>query len=55
MQKNRKNGYYRIQKNSYETEKVKVMGEIEDELAEMVADLSSKFLSEKLDDKKIKN
>ena len=36
------------------TEKVKVMGEIEDELAEMVAELSSKFLSEKLDEKKDK-
>ena len=35
-----------------EIEKVKVMGEIEDELAEMVADLSAKFLSEKLDEKK---
>jgi F-type H+-transporting ATPase subunit b len=35
-----------------ETEKVKVMEEIEDELAEMVADLSAKFLSEKLDEKK---
>jgi len=37
-----------------ETEKVKVMGEIEDELAEMVAEFSSKFLSEKLDEKKDK-
>ncbi|RLC58471.1 MAG: hypothetical protein DRH89_00980, partial [Candidatus Cloacimonadota bacterium] len=36
------------------TEKIKVMGEIEDELAEMVAELSSKFLSEKLDEKKDK-
>ncbi len=36
------------------TEKVKVMGDIEDELAEMVAELSSKFLSEKLDENKDK-
>ena len=36
------------------TEKVKVMGDIEDELAEMVAELSSKFLSEKLDEDKDK-
>ena len=36
------------------TEKVKVMGDIEDELAEMVAELSSKFLSEKLDESKDK-
>ena len=35
-----------------ETEKVKVMEVIEDELAEMVAELSAKFLSEKLDEKK---
>ena len=33
-------------------EKEKVMGEIEDELISMVSNLSAKFLSEKLDDKK---
>ena len=33
-------------------EKEKVMEEIEDELTAMVSDLSSKFLSEKLDEKK---
>lgn len=33
------------------TEKVKVMGAIEDELSELVTELSSKFLSEKLDGK----
>ena len=37
-----------------EIEKVKVMEIIEDELVEMVAELSSKFLSEKLDEKKDK-
>ncbi|MEA2096109.1 MAG: F0F1 ATP synthase subunit B [Candidatus Cloacimonadota bacterium] len=37
-----------------ETEKVKVMEIIEDELTEMVAELSSKFLSEKFDEKKDK-
>ena len=41
-------------KDQLKTEKVKVIGDIEDELTEMVAELSSKFLSEKLDEKQDK-
>ena len=56
--KNAKNQEKKILKDTEEQlihEKDKVMKEIEGELTEMVTNLSAKFLSEKVDDKKDKN